>query len=181
MDLLQPVNRRRRLRCIETLGEVQALFADPHGLEVVIDRIISGEADAQLAVAEPRDLFVLAGSLYLDRDMGAGGHESAHQLRNDRVDCRSEIADVEAPELAGLRCPRFFDRGMADIEQALRLDEEQLPGFGYLHTFRGSDEQFDTELVLQLLDLPRDWRLRDMQLARCGGQIAFFGDGNKIA
>jgi len=73
--------------------------------------------------------------------------------------------------------PRLVDV----LQDASRVAQEQFPRRAQSNATRQSVEQEKSDLLLQILDLPRQRRLRDMQPRRRATEVLFLSDPDEIA
>ena len=72
---------------------------------------------------------------------------------------------------------RLADQG----QDVGRLGHQGVPRLGQFHALAGALEELGAEFVLQLLDLPGQGRLGDVQAGRGAAEIELLGQGEEVS
>ncbi|MNN19294.1 hypothetical protein D3C81_1325300 [compost metagenome] len=161
--------------------EEQRFGGDELGGQVGQRREHAVEAGIDPPLAQGLDLLALAHAVQDELDLGIGIPEGEQHLRNGVENPRAEDGDVEPAELALAGPLGPLGRLIDQRPDVARFLEEQLAGPGQLHAARGAGKQPHAQFILQLLDLPGQGRLRDVQ-AGCGPpDVLLFGNGDEVA
>src|SRR5690606_22240042 len=73
------------------------------------------------------------------------------------------------------------DRLSCGSENCFRAGEKGHAGVGQLHAARLAKEQGNAKFALEVADLDRQWRLRNVEPGGGTTEVKRFGDGQKIA
>jgi hypothetical protein len=85
------------------------------------------------------------------------------------------------PCSAGLAALNGMQAAVDLAQRGRHVAAQDLAGLGHAHLLAAAVEQGRTQLVLQLLDLVRQRRLRDVQALRRAGEVQRLGDGVEVA
>ena len=139
------------------------------------------EADRDAALTQRLDLLGLRHRMQDDLDRGIVVAESEEQLRNRVEDAGAEDRDVEPSELALPRALGAFRSLFDDGADVARFLEKQFPGLREFHPLGGAREQPYAEFFFQLLDLPCERWLRDVQARGCAADVLLLGHGDEVS
>jgi len=78
------------------------------------------------------------------------------------------------------KVPDRLNNFLAQIEDAFRVNQERPPFRGQAHARLGPIEQAHAEFFLEILDLPRERGLGEVQLFRTPGKAESFAYRNEI-
>jgi len=90
-------------------------------------------------------------------------------------------SDRDCPDPSIFRLARLAHRDVNTRQNRLRPLQKQTPGQRQLHATPGRLEQIDTDLLLELLHLAAERRLRDVQFLSGAAEVLFLGDHDEVA
>ena len=166
-------------RMLGRYGEHQRLFAQHLALDA---RVVQPQAaKAHVDPSGVERLVLLDRQFFHQHQFGLrlDGAKQPGNARQRAVHGGGHKADHQPPLHLG-DAPRHGD-GLVDllqqahgtrIKKASRFGQPQRPGIAF--------QQFHADLVFELLDLPAQRRLRDVQPLRCPGEAALFCHGHEI-
>ena len=76
---------------------------------------------------------------------------------------------------------RFFHRVFSSLQHRTRFGQKSFSRSSQLERFRAAFKKLKTDFVFEVVDLPAQAGLRDVQLQRGARNIFIFGHGDKIA
>ena len=115
----------------------------------------------------------------LERDVWRAFPESAKGGRQHAVRRRRDEADDEPAHDAFAGAPSGDGRRLGHLEQPASVIEEDPTGHGETRGAADTGEELNAELALELLNLPAEGGLRDVQALRRAGEVSFLRDGDE--
>ena len=117
----------------------------------------------------------------LERDVGRALAEGAKGGRQHAVRRRRDEADDEPPDDSFAGALRGDGGRLGHLEQPPSVIEKDSAGHGETRRAADAGEELDAELPLELLDLPAERRLRDVQSLRGAGEVSLLRDRDERA
>jgi hypothetical protein len=129
--------------------------------------------------AEPLQQLLQTARLQYEFDVFAG-QERPEEVVLEVARQRGDRADAQHLAVGRLAIAQHGHQFVAGGEDRLGVVQRHAPGFGQLHAASRAYEQRLADLLLELPDLRRQCRLRDVQMRRCARQVAFLGNGPEV-
>jgi hypothetical protein len=162
-------------------GGDEALFANPFDHESSVGYRKQGERDLNAACSERVDLILRVQTVELDADVRMPGQEDRENSLQNPALRRWTAADRQAPYLAASGLVGNLHGVLCIPEDLTSLVEEEPAGFSERDRSPISSKQLDTQLPLEVLDLVREWGLRDVKPRGCSTEMQLLGDRDEIA
>lgn len=146
----------RRLRHLEGNAQIQPILRQQR-LHSLLRHLFNAQRNPRIAAVEGID-------------------RRPHQIGGERGGHRQ-------PQMAARQRRHVMDRpraGIQILQRQARIAHPRLTGVGQAHGSAAAIEQRRSQCVFQLLDLLRQRRLRHVQRFGGAGEIALFGNGQKI-
>lgn len=170
----------RRQGMIGADHQLQRLTEQRHRFHLHRLRHLKGDAQIQPILRQQRLDPLLRHLLNAQRNPRIAAVERIdrrpHQIGGERRRHRQ-------PQMAARQRRHVMDRpraGVQILQRQARIAHPGLTGVGQLHPSAAAIEQRRSQRILQLFDLLRQGRLRDVQRFGGTGEIALFGHGQKI-
>ena len=170
---------RQRVRFVHRHQQRLAQHRLDHQVRLGRDQAVEAHADAPFA--QRLQLLGLGEVVQRDAHLRPLRVEFREHTGNDVQHARAVDAHVELSGQPLRRAPRALGRALRQVQQVGHLVQQRLARLGQLHTGRRAQEQRRTHLVFQRLDLARQRRLRHVQALGRAGEVALFGDRQKLA
>ncbi len=166
---------RARQRCTEPL------VAQHCALDRRVVEGNAAEPDIDSALLQRRDLLHRRQLDKAECHLGSRRAIGADHLGQVAIERRADKSDDQACLLYLAEATHHRLHLVHPIEHLNRLLEQQPAGIGQRQRPACPIEQRDTDLILELLDLPAERRLGDVQLLGRAGEIALPRNGDEIA
>jgi hypothetical protein len=149
---------------------------------VVHQRRGADEAQVEPVREQVVDLRLRGLLAQVERNLWPGGAEIAQQARHHIGEGHGPgESHRQPPGVAASGMPGLRGGVLHRVENIACQRQQGVARCGALHPAAPACEQGHAEFGLQGLNLLAQRRLRDMQALRCAGEMAFFGNGNKVA
>ncbi len=170
---------RQRVRFVHRHQQPLAQHRLDHQVRLGRDQSVEAHADAPFA--QRLQLLGLGEVVQRDAHLRPLRVELREHTGNDVQHARAVDAHVELSGQPLRRAPRALGRALRQVQQVGHLVQQRLARLGQLHAGRCAQEQRRPHLVFQRLDLARQRRLRHVQALGRAGEVALFGDRQKLA
>jgi hypothetical protein len=128
-------------------------------------------------------LNLLIGQQFADPQLHRGKAlpEQANGPGKDRVEKRCGIRKFQVTRLATAGGLGQFNRALALRKYLPRFLQEQSPGLRQLHPLFASNKKRCPHFGLEVMNLPAQGRLRNVQTFGGPADVQFFSDGDEVA
>ncbi len=160
----------------------QQLFRQHYLVDDIFQRVEEAvEAQVDTTLAQGGDLCVLAHVVQHHLDLGEVVAKLQQDGRNGIQNRRAENTDIQSPQFALTSALGTLGGLLHDRTDITCLFQQQLPRRGQVHASWSADEQLYIQLFFELLNLPGQRRLGNVQTRSGPADVSFFSDSNEIA